>query len=295
MVDRLDVDRRDVGSTVVDRGESSLQPLEVPVLGQEVLRAVLRDEPGRRVHQIAVPEVRDELLVTVEQPLPLAVDDLALLVEDVVVLQDVLAAVEVDALDLTLRVRDRLGDHPRLDRDVVRDLQAAHDPLDRGRVEQPHQVVLERQVEAAAAGVALTAGTSAQLVVDAARLVPLGAEHEQPAELADLLPLGGELRGEALGRLTCHARTLLRVRVSTELRHLALRVLLGVPTEDDVGPSSGHVRRHGDRTEPAGLRDDVRLARMVLRVEHLVLHAASREHRRERSDFSTDVVPTRTG
>ena len=42
-------------------------------------------------------------------------------------------------------------------------------------LEQPHEVVLERQVEARLARVALTAGAAAQLVVDAPRLVALGA------------------------------------------------------------------------------------------------------------------------
>ena len=54
--------------------------------------------------------------------------------------------------------------------------------LDHRRVEQPHQVVAEREVEPRLARVALTAGAAAQLVVDAARLVPLGAEDVEPAE-----------------------------------------------------------------------------------------------------------------
>ena len=53
--------------------------------------------------------------------------------------------------------------------------------------EQAHEVVLGREVEARLAGVALAAGAAAQLVVDAARLVALGAEDEQPAELLHLL------------------------------------------------------------------------------------------------------------
>ena len=46
------------------------------------------------------------------------------------------------------------------------------------------------QVEAALAGVALAAGAAAELVVDAAALVALGAEHVEAAELADLVALG---------------------------------------------------------------------------------------------------------
>jgi hypothetical protein len=56
--------------------------------------------------------------------------------------------------------------------------------------EEAHQLVLEGQVEAALARVALAAGAAAELVVDAAALVALGAEHVQAAELADLVALG---------------------------------------------------------------------------------------------------------
>ena len=62
--------------------------------------------------------------------------------------------------------------------------------LDRAAADPPHQVVAERQVEPRLARVALPAGPAAQLVVDAARLVPLGAEHVQTAGLAHLLGLG---------------------------------------------------------------------------------------------------------
>ena len=60
-------------------------------------------------------------------------------------------------------------------------LKPVHDRLDRAGPEPPHQVVLQRQVEPRLARVALPAGAAAQLVVDAARLVPLGAEHVEAA------------------------------------------------------------------------------------------------------------------
>ncbi len=49
--------------------------------------------------------------------------------------------------------------------------------------EDAHQVVFQRQEELGAARVALAAGAAAQLVVDAAAFVALGAEHEQAAGL----------------------------------------------------------------------------------------------------------------
>ena len=49
--------------------------------------------------------------------------------------------------------------------------------------EDAHQVVLQRQEEFRAAGIALAARTAAQLVVDAAALVPLGADDVEAARI----------------------------------------------------------------------------------------------------------------
>src|SRR5207253_9965893 len=75
----------------------------------------------------------------------------------------------------------------RLHRLVLRDLEALHDPLDALAREQPHEIVLARKVETGLARVALATGAAAQLVVDPAGLVPLGAEHVQAAMADDAL------------------------------------------------------------------------------------------------------------
>ena len=104
--------------------------------------------------------------------------------------------------------------------------------------EEAHEVVLGRQEEARLAGVALAAGAAAQLVVDAARLVALGAEDVQAAELDDAL------------------------------------------AELDVDAAAGHVGRDRDRAGLAGLEDDLRLALVVLGVEHVVRDALALEQAR---------------
>ena len=120
----------------------------------------------------------------IEHLAALAVDDLALLVHHVVVLQHVLADVVVAALDALLGVFDLLGEHAVLDGHVL--VHACSFSImgrDAVGAEQAHQVVLQRDEELAGAGVALTAGAAAQLVVDAAGLVPLGADDVQAAQL----------------------------------------------------------------------------------------------------------------
>src|SRR4029079_13321616 len=114
------------------------------------------------------------------------VDRLALAVDDVVILDDALAHVEVEALDAALGALDGLADEARFDRDVVLEAEALHEPGDAVRGEPLHQVVLERQAEPGGARVALAAGPAAELVVDPARVVALGADDVEAACRDDL-------------------------------------------------------------------------------------------------------------
>ena len=137
------------------------------------------------------------------------VDALALLVHDVVVLEQMFADGEVLRLDLLLRARDGVGHHLVLDGDAFLHAEPLHQAGDAIGAEDAHQVVFERQIEAGRPGIALPAGAAAQLVVDAARLVPLGGDDVQAAEVDDLFVLGVGLlleRGvDALVRLARHA------------------------------------------------------------------------------------------
>ena len=161
--------------------------VQLPVAGILVGRAVGVDDEVERV----AGDIEDVVAarLAVEDLAAQMVDRLALLVHHVVVLEQVLADVEVVPLDLLLRALDGARDHAVLDRLVLLHAQAVHDVLHPIAAEDAHQVVFERQVEAGGAGVALAAGAAAQLVVDAPRLVPLGAEDVQAAGLEHLLLL----------------------------------------------------------------------------------------------------------
>ena len=163
-----------------------------------------------------------------EDALALVVDDAPLLVHDLVVLEDVLAAHEVELLDLDLRLLDHVAQHLGLDRLTLLRAEAAEDLEHAVAGEQADELVLGREVEAALAGVALAAGAAAKLVVDAAALVALGAEHVQAAGLDHAL------------------------------------------AELDVDAAAGHVGGDRDRALLAGVLDDVRLALVLLGVEHVV-------------------------
>ena len=120
--------------------------------------------------------------IAFEQLAAHAVDGLALLVHDVVVFEQVFAGFEVLRFDGLLRGCDALGDQLRFDRHILFHAEAQHQVLHALAAEDAQQIVLQREVEARAAGVALAAGAAAQLVVDAPRFVPLGADDVQAAE-----------------------------------------------------------------------------------------------------------------
>src|SRR5262249_49693166 len=192
----------------------------------------------------------------------------ALLVHDVVVLEHALADEEVLLLDLALGLLDLLGEHPGFDRLLVALLvgaaEAVEDLVDTVAGEEADEVVLGRDEEARLPGIALTAGAAAKLVVDAPRLVALGADDEQAAGLEDLLLVLGDAlldRGQDLGEALVVVGV---ARLEAELGELQAGEVLGVAAELDVDAAAGP--GGGDR-HPGGLArlgDDLALALGVL-------------------------------
>ena len=290
-VHALELIRLDVQQVAGNQADEVVaEALHVPVLRLHAVRHVHAD---RRLDRL-VHHGQDGILevLAVQYAVALAVDDLALLVHDVVELQDVFTDAEVAALDLALGALDGVGEDLVLDRGVLVDLEGLHQVVDAVAAEQSHQVVFQRQVEAGAARVALTAGTAAQLVVDTSGFVALGADDEQTAGLLDLLSLGAQLLLELLGQLgeaLAGLDDLLIVGVAEAgrlndqvlivafLAHLVLGQELGVTAQHDIGTTAGHVGGDGDRTVLARLCDDLRFLLVVLGVEHLMLDAVALE------------------
>ena len=125
------------------------------------------DHPARLGLQLLAPLQREE---------PQRVDHLALLVHHVVVLEQPLPLLEVLQLDPLLRLLDGPGDQAAGDDLALLRPALVHPAGDAVGPEEPHQVVFEREEEDRLPRIALAAGPAAQLAVDPARLVPLGAD-----------------------------------------------------------------------------------------------------------------------
>ena len=282
---------------------------ELPLFGVLLFRGVLVEEVGEDGGDVVVG---DELLLVYafHELAAEAVDGFALLVHDVVVLEDVFAGLEVLGFDGLLGGLDAAGDHAGFDGDALFHAEALEESGDPLAGEDAHEVVFEREVEARGSGVALTAGASAKLVVDAARLVTLGAEDVQASGADDcvVLSLGcsfvrgycgipGGLRGFELLRLIVeaeHARRRdgrdgsFRYRDGAGLL-LADEVLagheVGVAAEEDVGAAACHVGGDGDHADAAGLGDDLGFLLVELGVEDDVADALALEDLGEELGF----------
>src|SRR5690606_10744322 len=272
-----------LGDDLFDRDPHGVQRLEVGPERVEVPALVVARGrvSGDDLRQRVLAEVLHTLgdVVAFEDHATVGVDGQALAVENVIVLEHVLARLGVARLDLGLGVLDEARDHASGQNLRVVVVGARKQAVGHRRAEAHHELVLEREVETALSRVALTTGTSAQLVVDATRFVAFGSEDVKAADLADLvallfarlLRLGEDLVPAGL--------VLLGVLDGVEAArlHLGDGEELGVAAEHDVGTATGHVRCDGDGPEATGDGDDVGLASVVLRVEDLVLDARLRE------------------
>ena len=160
--------------------------------------------------------------------------------------------------------------------------EAVEDAVDPVAGEQAHEVVLGGEVEAGLAGVALAAGAAAQLVVDPARLVALGAEDVQPAglhhERRGRARPGSSNRGSVSSQALSYS-SVPGLELLLAQRHLG--EVLGVAAQLDVHAAAGHVGGDRDRAGAARLGDGLALALGVLGlgVQHRVLDALLGQHR----------------
>ena len=232
-------------------------------------------------------------ILAVQHLAPLAVDHLTLGVHDVVVFEDVLSGLVVAALHGLLRVLDGAGEDLGVDGGVLVEAHGLHHALDPVGAEEAHDVVLHGQVEPGFAGVALTAGAAAELVVDPAGLMALGADDEQAAGSPDLLGLPAGLHLVGLIGLGISPPGLENGRVlglgegvgldDQRFVHAALAEIvegqiLGVAAQHDIGTTACHVGGDGHGPQLAGLGHDLGFLLMVLGVEDIVGDTLFLEH-----------------
>ncbi|MBA7601035.1 hypothetical protein ES703_08100 [subsurface metagenome] len=91
------------------------------------------------------------------------------------------------ALDLRLGALDSLVNPGVLDRGILIEVGPFHEALELIATKAAHNIVLQRNVEAGASGVALASRTPSELVIDAPRLMALSADDMETALFSDPL------------------------------------------------------------------------------------------------------------
>ena len=126
-------------------------------------------------------------VVAIQDLATLCVDDLPLLIIDLVILQQVLSDRKVIRLDLFLCLFNGIGQHLMLNLLTLMNAkcpECAHHLI---RAKQPHQVILQGNVELGLTRVTLSAGTATQLVIDPSGLMPLRPDYKKAAGILRLL------------------------------------------------------------------------------------------------------------
>ena len=219
---------------------------------------------------------------------PLAIDQLPLMVHYIVIFQNRLSGLIMDALHPGLGALDGVGEDTGVDGLVLGDLQGGDDGLHPAAAEAAHQIVLQRKEEGAFARVALAARPAPELIVDAAGLVALGADDAEPARLPDPVRVGADallilLQLLAEQRPGLQDLGVVRLGIAGGLRddligiarsgQLVLGHIGGVAAQHDVRAAARHVGGDGNGAGAARLGHDHGLLVVVLGVKHLMLDA----------------------
>ncbi len=167
------------------QGEGGVEPLQEIRVADDARAVFVEVDLALEAHAFAQGVVEHfARLLAEEGAVAQAVDDGALLVHDVVVVEHVLAPHVVALFDALLRPLDDLVHEAVLDGFAFFHAEAVHHLGHAlAAAEVAHEVVFEGEEELGRARVALAGAAAAQLAVDAARFVALGAEHEEAAEL----------------------------------------------------------------------------------------------------------------
>ena len=126
-------------------------------------------------------------IVAVENLATHRIDDFAMAVNNVIVLDNVLAAIEVEAFDAFLCGFKRLANHAVANRHIIINAKALHDHRDAIALEDTHKVIFARDKELSRTRIALTTTTTTELVIDAARIMTSSTNHDETTEFSDAI------------------------------------------------------------------------------------------------------------
>ena len=270
---QLFLDFRKHGGKVELINKIGRQTLPVPFCGRSFVRAERRDNILN--HLIKNRVNRFAHILTRKDFLALTIDDFALTIHDIVIINQVFTNFKVVRFNLLLCPFNRLGNHTMLNRLVFGHLELFHNERNAMRAKDAQQIIFKAHVKTALTRITLATGTTTQLVINTTRFVPFGTKDVQAARVKDLLLLG---RTESFILFHCLVKRLLRVCGSLSLtpgHHLR------IAAQDNIGTTPGHVGCNRKRPLAARLSDNFSFPLMLLGVQYIMLNATLLQKFRE--------------
>ena len=259
------IDRRLFANQI---GRFLFQSGNIPLLGIGTGRTMLIHDRVDRIE----PHILDHIInrIGIHHVRALLVNHLALVVHDVVIFHNLLARLIVARLHLLLRRLDRLAEPFAADRLAIFQAGIHHARKQRFAAEDAQQIVLQAQIEAAEARIALTARTAAQLIVDAAAFMPFRAQHEQTAGFQHLRLFGCYLFLDA-------GNCFVARRAFFQIGQFLFDPEFQIAAKLNIGAASSHVGGDRHRAQASRLRHDMRFAFMHARIQDVMRHALAIE------------------
>ena len=126
-------------------------------------------------------------IIAIENLATHRINDLTVTVNDVIVLDNVLAAIEVEAFDAFLCGFERLANHTVANWHIVINTETLHNHRNAIALEDAHKIVFTRYEELSRTWVSLTTTTTTKLIIDTTRIMTCSTNHDETAEFDDAL------------------------------------------------------------------------------------------------------------
>ncbi len=159
------------------------QPVQRPFFRIQFFTCILvhfrRNNLMHHIHDIIPQMIAHEHLAA------LRINNLTLLIHNIVIFQHILTHIKIARFHFLLRMFNGPRNEFMLNRFILFHAQLIHDRCNIISSEQAQQIILQRQIKPRRPRITLAPSTAAQLIVDTARLMPLGAKNAQTTELRD--------------------------------------------------------------------------------------------------------------
>jgi len=205
----------------------------------------------------------------------LVINNLTLVIHHIIIFQQVFTDVIVAGFHLFLGLFNGPVDPGVHNGFAFFQAEFLHQPVHTFPAKDTHQVIFHAEEEFRITRVTLTAGTTAQLVINTAAFMTFSAQHEQTTGFENLLFIGFDFGFDFFDGLLAFFRIGAQLLIAVDF---LLDTHFQVTAQLDVGSATGHVGGNCNGTGTTGLTHNIGFLFMEFRVQHVVWHFTFFEH-----------------